>query len=564
MSEYQDRILEARKEFLKLTIAQENEILKIYEDASKQISYKLCKAKPGGLTSRYLSELDRSIKDYVNEVRTNLSKSLKNGIEASAQIASSVQASYIDMMNPREDIKNTFSKMFTLLPKDITKQLIGSNYYSDGKTLDQRLWELTKSNSRAIDNLIKINVAKGANARELAEQLDSYINPKNKMESKPLYMINDKGNKVKVPLPDGVSYNVSYQARRLARTSLTHAHNESYIQGSKMNPFCKGLKWNLSPAHYERMHGRSDICDENANSNKYSLGQGVYPSNEYPTSHPNCLCYPTQENTPVDQARDELIDWLNGGENSELDNWYKNFGKEFGLTEELNNKTSDIVPKNGYNNSKEAKEYLMNNLGFEKVSFSGLKDDLGVMITRKIENVFNNFPELRGFINEIKVTSTKTAYASASLSYNRIEKEMHATLNISKVLMGDMETVNKYYLRDLKAKFHPKGTDAESIITHELGHFIEFILNIKLGKGSIEDGINNIRNSTISRELREETLNLCKIGLSDIDKNLSIYARENSAEFMAEAFAEAMDSKRPRKIAKIFMKLLRTRMEELK
>ncbi|MDU6337087.1 MAG: hypothetical protein E6594_15035 [Clostridium sporogenes] len=319
MNEYQKRVLEGRLQFLKLVQKQEKELLNIYAEASKQISYKLSRTKPGGITARYLSELDKSITKYVLELRNNLSRSIKESIESSSQIASAVQLSYFDMIVPKEDIRSTFNKMFTQLPSNITKQLISGNYYSDGKTLDQRLWNITKKNSKDIDTLIKINIAKGANARELAKELDSYINPYKRIDSK--------------TLEAGISKNISYQAQRLSRTCLTHANTETYIQGSKMNPFCRGLKWNLSPSHYERQVSRhgEDICDEYATQNNYELGVGIYPADKYPVAHPNCLCYPTQENIPVEKARDELITWVNGGNNPKLDKWLEDYGQEYGI-----------------------------------------------------------------------------------------------------------------------------------------------------------------------------------------------------------------------------------------
>lgn len=311
MNEYQKRVIEGRKEFLKLTQRQEKELLKVYEEASRQVSHKLSKAKPGSLTSRYLNELNKSIDRYVLELKTNLSKSIKEGIEASSQIASAVQLSYLDAIVPTEDIKSTFNKMFTQLQTNITKQLISGKYYSDGLTLDQRLWNITKKNAKDIDTLIKINVSKGVNARELAKELDAYINPLKRITPK--------------TLEAGMSKKISYNAQRLARTSLTHANTESYIQGAKMNPFCEGLKWNLSSSHYSRQVAKwgEDICDEYAGR--------VFKPEEYPIQHPNCLCYSTIETIPIEKARKELIEWVNGSSNKKLDNWLKNYGQEYGI-----------------------------------------------------------------------------------------------------------------------------------------------------------------------------------------------------------------------------------------
>lgn len=321
MNEYEKKVLEGRKQFLKLVQQQERELLSIYEEAAKRTILKLTKAETGTLTHRYLSELDKSLIQYTNYLRYNLSKSVKDNIGQSSKIASDIQKSYMELIAPSQDLKNTFNKMFTQLSDDVVKQLISGKYYEDGKSLDKRLWNLTSKNAKDIDNLIKVNVAKGVNARELANELDAYINPSNRMQAKTFEAkINKK---------------ISYQAQRLARTSLTHANVETYIQGSKMNPFCEGLKWNLSPSHFSRMKGRTDICDEYSGK--------VFKINEYPISHPNCLCYPTQEVIDIDKARNELIDWVNGDDNTKLDKWLNDYGEEFGIEKNQSKEKTNLL-----------------------------------------------------------------------------------------------------------------------------------------------------------------------------------------------------------------------------
>ncbi len=397
MNEYQRRIFEGRKEFLKLVQKQEKELLKIYEEASRQISYKLSKAKPGGINARYLNELDKSIDRYVLELRNNLSRSIKASIESSSQIASAVQLSYFDMIVPKEDIKSTFNKMFTQLPSNITKQLISGNYYSDGKTLDQRLWNITSKNARDIDTLIKVNAAKGANAKELAKELDKYINPYKKIEAK--------------ALETGMSKNISYQAQRLSRTSLTHANTETCIQGSKMNPFCRGLKWNLSPSHFTRMNGKTDICDTYANQDIYDLGAGIYPPDKLPIGHPNCLCYPTQEVADINKARNELIDWINGESNPKLDKWIENYGEEFGIERSQPKIFNELVAsKEGNGGIIDNKKWLESNFSSEKKFNRHIEKHLneyGTITEKEYLNIARNLlaeplsKDVEGFISEL-------------------------------------------------------------------------------------------------------------------------------------------------------------------
>lgn len=319
MNSYQKVVLEARKKFLNLTLEQEKELLSIYEEAGKQVLKRLSKAKESSLNQRYLKEMNKSIKEYTHSLRQKLSNSIKSGIMASAGIAANAQAAYFDEMGLNEDLTSSFRKMFSQLPADVVKTLISGSYYADGKTLDQRIWELTSKNAKDIDRIIKVNVAHMRDVREFAKQLDAYVNPNSKTKAK-----------TKIP---GMNKNIAYQAQRLARTSMTGAFNESYIQGSKMNPFSKGVKWNLSSSHYERQVKRwgEDICDKYATENLYGLGSGVYPPDEAPLEHPNGLCYLTTVTTSIKNARGKLIAWFNGEHNPQLDKWLDDYGEEFGL-----------------------------------------------------------------------------------------------------------------------------------------------------------------------------------------------------------------------------------------
>ncbi|MBE6067754.1 MAG: hypothetical protein E7211_08690 [Clostridium lundense] len=311
MSLYQQKVLEGRKKFLKLTVKKEKEILSIYEQAAKDISERLSKAKLGSLNQRYLTELQKSVKQYTKELRQELSKSIGEGLKASSEIAANVQLSYFETMDLEEDLLSTFRKMFTQLPTEVVKTMINGSYYKDGLTLDQRLWNITKKNGKDIDRIIKANIAQGRSAGELAKQLDEYINPSKRLNQRK-----------RIP---GINKSISYNSARLARTSMTHANTECYIQGLYMNPFCTGLKWNLSSSHYSRQVAKwgEDICDQYA--------EKVFKPEEYPVQHPNCLCYSTQETIPIEQARSELIEWIKGEKNPKLDKWLNEYGKEFGI-----------------------------------------------------------------------------------------------------------------------------------------------------------------------------------------------------------------------------------------
>ncbi len=196
-----------------------------------------------------------------------------------------------------------FNNMVLNTSRKTVSKLIQGGYYKDGKTLDKRIWNVTKSNAKDIDTLIKVNVARGANARTLAKQVDKYVNPLKRTEAKTLV--------------SGMNSKVSYQAQRLARTSISHSFAETTIENAKKNPFNKGIKWNLSASHSARMHGKTDECDD--------YDGKVFKPNEVPMQHPNCLCYFTEENEDIDKVIKELKDWNNGKSNFKLDKWLERY-----------------------------------------------------------------------------------------------------------------------------------------------------------------------------------------------------------------------------------------------
>lgn len=304
MNEYLKRVLESRKQFLELTRNQEKELLQIYVDMANQLNHEI-KLSRTSVSERHLKELYKFIEPHIITLDKRLNRVIKENIKTSSQIACAVESSYYETIAEDNQLRLLFNKSIIHTSSVIVKKLINGNYYADGKTLDMRIWNLTQNNAKDIDKLIKINIGRGANARKLAEQLDCYINPFKTLDAK--------------TLETGMNKSISYQAQRLARTSITHSFSETNIENAKENPFNIGIKWNLSSSHYERQVKRwgPDMCDDYAGR--------VFKPEEYPIPHPNCLCYPTNVNVPVEKASEELKAWTNGVKNEKLDKWYSEY-----------------------------------------------------------------------------------------------------------------------------------------------------------------------------------------------------------------------------------------------
>lgn len=301
MNEYKKRILQARKEFINLNFEQEKELFKIYNDAADKLIGKILNMTDSR-TKIHNIEQYKIINEYRTELYNNLNKTIENNILKSSNIQKGVQLSFVDMIAPDAKINEALKRTITKVSNDTVKQLIAGEYYKDGKTLSKRIWNLTGDNGNKIDAIIKDNIAKGANVRELAKDLEKYVNPKNRITPK--------------TFADGIGGDsISYQARRLARTSITHAQTEVMIQNAKKNPFCLGLKWNLSASHSARMHGKSDVCD--------NYNGKTFKPDEVPLQHANCLCYFTEVLQDFDECIKTMNNWSNGEINPGIDEWIK-------------------------------------------------------------------------------------------------------------------------------------------------------------------------------------------------------------------------------------------------
>lgn len=97
----------------------------------------------------------------------------------------------------------------------------------------------------------------------------------------------------------------------------------------------------------------------------------------------------------------------------------------------------------------------------------------------------------------------------------------------------NMKKSTTYYDLAVQQNFSPKGTDHTSIVTHELGHVMDNMLNLR-----VDDRIKELyRNNDAAAEV-------------------SKYAATHIKEFIAECFAEYMHSPEPRPVAKEVGKII--------
>jgi len=183
----------------------------------------------------------------------------------------------------------------------------------------------------------------------------------------------------------------------------------------------------------------------------------------------------------------------------------------------------------------------MGNLNEKRLQYGGKLDDKMVSNINSVQtNLMYQFPELRN-MGDIMVFNTNSR--SLSNAYAFVYGGGDA-VHVNEKYFSDRENLYKTYANDVKAGFHPKGTDAGDIVAHEFGHVAHNMIvqkyrgsstfmNAKVKSG--EDIINTIvrRANTNANKTTGKTEKL-----TTRVKQISHYAERNNHETIAEAFAD--------------------------
>lgn len=306
---------EAQKKKLKLAKKQEKEIRQIYKDMYSNVSKRLSKVNSNTLTERYLEELKKELEEQIREANKKVSKVVKKNIEKSSTLANNTQLDFFMSINEKYELGlgNTFSSMFSKIPKDAMNEILFGTAYKDRKGLSERIWQYTKRFDKDIDYIVAQGIANKKSTYEIAKDLEKYVNPEAKKDWDWQKVYPNSSKKV------------DYNAQRLARTAINHSFQQAQKRSCEKNPYVEGIKWISS-----NTHRTCELCINRSTQDNYGLGAGVYPVKEVPADHPNGLCT-TIPVIPMDleDIGTELRSWVDGASNNKLDKWFKEYGEDF-------------------------------------------------------------------------------------------------------------------------------------------------------------------------------------------------------------------------------------------
>lgn len=315
-------------------------------------------------------------------------------------------------------------------------------------------------------------------------------------------------------------------AHRLVRTETMHYLNESSIQAYK-DSGCKKIQyWAASD---ERTCPRCGA----KHGNPYNIKDApVLPL------HANCRCTYIPIIDGLDDSKNDIIN-----DNIEFKN------------------ATDI---------KEAEMWAINNLKLKNISYKGIDIDVANYINKSMNDIYNEYPLLNGFVQEIKTDGRASAPASASISFK--DGKLNTKLTLSKKDLSDLKSIDEMIKQCLALKWWTPKNGIEGIIKHEMGHMIEYALTLKkygvintnaqlVNLNQIKNAFDAINKGEISKEIKIHSLSKLKLinAKQTIKNNLSEYSYKSTLEFLAEAVSEHD----PRPLAKEVVRLLKEKIKEV-
>jgi len=179
-------------------------------------------------------------------------------------------------------------------------------------------------------------------------------------------------------------------------------------------------------------------------------------------------------------------------------------------------------------------EKIKNIAGIKTVSLPEIPENVQKGILEGFQKVLERYPQLHGQFKSLDDQQCGTKTYASCISND-------GTIKVNRKFFGTISVIAKSYEDDVKKGGHPAGTDWRAIIVHEIGHRTHGILTLRYST--------SLKDISVETYIRKKALVNLGLKTSDIKTELSTESR-NDQEFFAEAFAEYITSKTPRRLAK--------------
>lgn len=254
-----------------MTEREAKNIRRLYEQLYRDVSRKVGTIGEGSSQKQNLVLLKRDIKNRIESLNTEIETGIINDMRTvSNAVVDDCRTFLLKCGFKESDIHSAFS----YVPDQIIRNIQSGNVYQDGWKLSDAIWKNTNKTQNIINDIVAKGTAQGKSAKEIAKDLQSFVKPQARKQSRKIEFINPRtGNK------DTFSFgSVDYNAQRLARTLISHAYQQSFKNVNENNPFVQEYVW-----HSALQHGRTcAVCFERDGKH--------FAKDELPDDHPNGLC----------------------------------------------------------------------------------------------------------------------------------------------------------------------------------------------------------------------------------------------------------------------------------
>lgn len=210
---------------------------------------------------------------------------------------------------------------------------------------------------------------------------------------------------------------------------------------------------------------------------------------------------------------------------------------------------------------------------YSEANLTGVDLESAKSIASSYQQIFEKYPKLIGRFDA--PDAQPVGMASSTYAWCYIRGNGKVQVNPTKYNMW--QSIARSYDNDVRTGWHPKGTTAESIVVHEMGHAIDGLLaREKVLGGITSSGEYRYASSSLKATIMKRAAKLDS-DLADLMERdrywkesdavstyVSEYATKNAQEWFAECFAEYITSAKPRVVATEFGKELERLLEKLK
>ena len=503
----------AEAQRLRITQEQQEQIRDLYRQASAEVG-KLAEQAPrvpsDALRQQYLHTLQGQIDEQLRDIESQLNGTIRSSM------TDTVKATVTDAKAFLKENGLPIKGAYSHVPADIVRSVASGQLYTGNWTLSRALWLNTAETQHDVQSVIAQGIIQNKSAFDIAKDLEKYVNPdaRKDWEWSKVY--------------PGTKKVVDYNAQRLARTMVSHAYQQAFVRTTQKNPFVTKYKWEASNS------GRvCEICEERDGK--------LFDKDDLPLDHPNGMCTFTAVMDNLDTIGERLGDWAAGKSDPELDKWAEDlYGKGW------ENKKRAVEPKANTKTTKGTTRVSDSVAGMTKIGdinkavnsakwfttktyFQGLDVETAQHLVAAYQRIFDRYPPLIGQFPapNVGLTSNSSAYASCLTGTT-------GQITLNKQQFGSWQNLVSAYAKDVRLGFHPEGTTAESILTHEFGHALDGWL---VRSGRVPSDTQYASTVLIDKAFEESGMSRSSVGFK-----VSSYAKKNDRECFAECFAQGMES----------------------